>query len=620
MAYDSSLVVYNSVTLSTINVTPGMDLQTALQNINTAVATTVTANYALFNYGPYSGYTILNTSGGPITTLQQFVEGISKTVCVVQDNLYTFTLTTYPANQLILSSAITALQVPGLAYSHTAGDVTITIANTDNQLQVLTKLANGIGDISDVLAAPGNAWSLIGITPDPINIYDAFNELINYNITQNSVIAGKEASIGTFNNSINCLVTVGGTSTDTAGDTIGLLTTYVCALDKFDAGIVTTTCLTPQADLQYWFQELVNAVDLFFANNFTSVDGSMTSTSIGPCSGFMIGVDPAWTGLRNVATSAQDTTPGTLTDKLVAGPNVTLTPSAPGNQTLTIDVTLPTPNQVATTSLDTNPNYLYSKLLGGLDNTWGLSIDTQLAPDYSTLSLVPSMQNPFIFIQNLISYISTSPELLAAFCALKTQCDGCQCLAATAFTVTADLANTEFNLSWAVGTSLGETQTVAYRESGTTTWITNANITLANPQLYTATSAVVANLNTNTVYEFQIVSNCGTGPNYSAIVTGIIYAQETVTIGANSGVISVNQAPIPTVDIIEYTLYNAAGPTPVQSTTATGVNPVASFSQVLAGTYYVDYRYGTLINGVTLYSDDPSQNNAWYQSTSVIVP
>jgi hypothetical protein len=616
MAYDSTLVVYTGIPLTTINVTAGMNLQTALDNINTAVATVIVTDYSSFNYGPYYGYTLKTPLGASITTITGFVEGTASGIGKVSSDLATFTGTTYPSDQSIISSAISNLQVPGITYSNSAGGLSISIGNTDSINTVLTKLATGLGDTGNLLAAPGNAWSLISITPDPTNIYDAFNELINYNITQNSVIAGKEASIGTFDNSINCLVTVGGTSTDTAGETIDLLTLYACTLPKFDASVITTTCLTPQGNLENWIQQLVNIADFNAANGFSAVDSSMTATSSGACSGFTIGVDPTWTGLSKVATSSQDTTPGTLTDKLIAGTNVTFTSSAPGNQTLTIDVTLPTPNQVATVALDNNPNYLYSKLLGGLDSTWGLAIIPQLSQDYSTLAMVPNMQNPFNFVQNLINYISTDPTLLAAFCALKTQCDGCQCLAATAFTVTVDLINTEFDLSWAAGTSLGETQTVAYRESGATNWITSANITLANPQLYTATSAVVANLNVNTVYEFQIVSNCGTGPNYSAIVTGIIYAQQTLTDGENGGVISVNQASMPTVDVIEYILLDSVF-APIENVNATGINPVAVFQPQLAGTYYVQYRYGTLINGVTLYSDDVSQAGTWYQSAGI---
>ena len=619
MAYDSSLVVYNSVPLSTINVTPGMDLQTALWNINTAVGTSISTNYALFNYGPYYGYTLKTPLGATITDITGFVEGTASGIGKVSSDLATFTGTTFPSYQSSINSAILTLQIPGITYSNSAGNLTISISNTDSINTVLTKLATGLGDTGNLLGTPGNAWSLILITPDPTNIHDAFNDLINYNITQNSAIAAKEPSIGTFDNSANCLFSIGGTSTDNAGDTITLLTTYVCALEKFDSSVVTTTCLTPKTNLQDWFQQLVDIADLNAANGFTALDSSMTSTSNGPCSGFTIGVDPTWTGLRNVAASVQDTTPGTLSDKLLPGTNVTLTPSAPGNQTLTIDVAVPNDAKVGVNSSDVTPDYLVSKI-PATQGTWGISLVPTVTPDNSQLKLTPTVTNPYTLVQNIINYISTNPELLAAFCALKTQCDGCQCLAATAFTVTADILNTEFNLSWAAGTSLGETQTVAYRESGTTTWITNAHISAANPQAYTTTSAVVSGLNTNMVYEFQIVSNCGTGPNYSAIVTGIIYEQETVTIGANGGIISVNQAPMPSVDVIEYTLYNAAGPTPVQSTTATGINPVASFNQVLAGTYYVEYRYGTLINGVTLYSDDPSQNNAWYQSTSVIVP
>jgi hypothetical protein len=620
MAYDSSLVVYNSVPLTTINVTPGMDLQTALQNINIAVATTINPNYALFNYGPYSGFTIQNTSGGPITTLQQFVEGISKTVCVVQDNLYTFTGTTYPANQVILSNAITALQVPGITYSNSAGGLTISIGNTDPINTVLTKLATGLGNTGNILAAPGNAWSLLLIT-QPTTISAAFNNLINYNLTQDTAIAGKEASIGTFNNSINCLSTIGGTSTDDAGETIDLLTQYTCALDKFDAAPInlTVTCLTPQADLQDWIAYIVSTLESNATTTYVAVDSSMTVTSLGACSGNRIGVNPAWTVLRNVAASAQDTTPGDLTDKLAAGTNVSFTTLNPGaNEQIEISVPLPTLNKVAVNSLDATPDYLAAKITPAYGN-WGLSTSVLTSTNNDQLVISTVVTDPFTLAQNLINYISTDPVLLAAFCALKTQCDGCQCLAATAFTVTADLINTEFGLSWAAGTSLGETQTVTYREQGATAWISSANINAPNPQAYTTTSAVVENLNTNNVYEFQIVSNCGTGPNYSAIVTGIIYSQQTLTVGVNTGVISVNQASMPTVDIIEYTLVNSVL-TPIETVSATGTNPVGVFTAQASGTYYVQYRYGTLINGVTLYSDDPSQAGTFYQSSGIVIP
>jgi hypothetical protein len=595
-----------------------MDLQTALQNINIAVATTINPNYALFNYGPYSGFTIQNTSGGPITTLQQFVEGISKTVCVVQDNLYTFTGTTFPSYQSTIATTISALQVPGITYSNSAGGLTISIGNTDPINTVLTKLATGLGNTGNILAAPGNAWSLLLIT-QPTTISAAFNNLINYNVTQDTAIAGKEASIGTFNNSINCLSTIGGTSTDDAGETIDLLTQYVCALDKFDAGVVTTTCLTPQGNLQDWVQQLVNIADANAASAYVAVDSSMTVTSLGACSGNRIGVNPAWTVLRNVAASAQDTTPGDLTDKLAAGTNVSFTTLNPGaNEQIEISVSLPTLNKVAVNSLDVTPDYLAAKITPAYGN-WGLSTSVLTSTNNDQLVISTVVTDPFTLAQNLINYISTDPVLLAAFCALKTQCDGCQCLAATAFTVTADLINTEFGLSWAAGTSLGETQTVTYREQGATAWISSANINAPNPQAYTTTSAVVENLNTNTVYEFQIVSNCGTGPNYSAIVTGIIYALQTLTVGVNTGVISVNQASMPTVDIIEYTLVNSVF-TPIETVSATGTNPVGVFTAQASGTYYVQYRYGTLINGVTLYSDDPSQAGTFYQSSGIVIP
>jgi hypothetical protein len=102
-------------------------------------------------------------------------------------------------------------------------------------------------------------------------------------------------------------------------------------------------------------------------------------------------------------------------------------------------------------------------------------------------------------------------------------------------------------------------------------------------------------------------------------VTGIIYSQQTLTDGVNTGVISVNQASMPTVDIIEYTLVDSVL-TPIETVIATGTNPVGVFTAQASGTYYVQYRYGTLINGVTLYSDDPSQAGTFYQSSGIVIP
>lgn len=618
MAYDSTLVVYTGIPLTTINVTAGMNLQTALNNINTAVATVIVTDYSSFNYGPYYGYTLKTPLGASITTITGFVEGTASGIGKVSSDLATFTGTTFPSYQSAIATAISNLQVPGLAYSNNTGGLPISIANTDNQLTILTKLANAIGDTGNLLAAPGNAWSLLSIT-QPTTIYDAFNELINYNITQNSVIAGKEASIGTFNNSINCLVTVGGTSTDTAGETIDLLTQYVCALDKFDGtAIYGVSCLTPQSNLQDWIQQLVNIAETNSTNRFAYVDVSMTTTP-NACNGFTIGVDPIWTGLRNVAASVQDTTPGDLTDKLAAGTNVSFTTLNPGaNEQIEINVALPTLNKVAINSLDSTPDYLAAKIVPNAGN-WGLTTSVLTNTSNSQLVISTLVNDPSTLVQNIINYISTDPAFLAAFCALQTQCLGCQCAAATVTSIGLDIPTNVYTIYWTPGAGVA-TQTVSYREVGAVDWISNVNISPANPQLNSAVTADVLNLNFNTPYDFQVVSNCSGISNYSSVQQSIIYDQQPLTDGVNQGVISVNQAPMMAIDVVQYTLTDQ-NYVPIETLpVVTGTNPIGVFSAQGSGTYYVQYRYGTLINGVMLYSDDPSQQGSVYLSNAIMVP
>lgn len=72
-----------------------------------------------------------------------------------------------------------------------------------------------------------------------------------------------------------------------------------------------------------------------------------------------------------VKVSSVDTTPGYLADKLVAGTNVTLTPSGAGNETLTISASGggTSDHKVLVSSVDTTANYLQSKIVAGTNVT-----------------------------------------------------------------------------------------------------------------------------------------------------------------------------------------------------------------------------------------------------------
>jgi hypothetical protein len=617
MAYDSTLVVYTGTPLSYINVTPGMNLQTILQNINSAVNTlNPVPNYASFNYGPYYGYTLTTPTGSAITTITGFVTGTANGIGKVSSDLSTFIGTTYAGDQTILSNAITALQVPGLAYSHNAGGLSIAIVNTDTQLQIFTKLANAIGATGDLLAAPGSTWSTLSIST-PTNINAAFNSLISYLSSLTTTVNGKQAATGTFNNSANCLTSIGGTSTDSLTQTINLIRTYICSHTlSFNAGTINTTCQSSQSNLQDWIQQLVNVAD-DYTTNYIAADGvSITdSGTSGACSGRTFSINSNWSGLGVVKASVIDGSPSDLESKLVAGTNVSISTINSGTQ-IQIDVATPsTTNKVAINSSDTNPGYLSSKISGALNN-WGIGIDVSVDND-NVLVLTPSINSPFTFIQTIFNYISTDPTILAQFCTLTSQCSIPTCAVPTNFVVVlSDSGLGVFTLTWTPSGS-AISQNVKYRLQGDTLWITAANIFAPNPQGPAITTADIKPGCTNIIIEFQVDSNCTSGSNGTSILHGIWYAQETLSANVTNGVITVIQTTMPTVDTIEYVLYS--GSTPLQTVLATGSNPIGTFSAVSPGNYTIQYRYSTSIDGTIVSSDDPSQHAAYYVTGTITV-
>jgi len=429
----------------------------------------------------------------------------------------------------------------------------------------------------------------------PTNINTAFNSLIAYLSNLTTSLSGYQTAIGTFDNSANCLA---GTSTDSVRTTISSIITYICnTLPSFNASSITTSCLTTQTSLQNWVQQLVNAVDGLTNSTVigaTNTSLLVTSTS---CGGKTLAINPSSSLVTKVLNSSSDTTPGYLSSKVSAGSNITIsTLNSGANEQIQISATLPTPNQVAVNSSDIAPAFLQNKL-PTTAGTWGLSINVAPSSDNTQLYLQPQVNDPYAFIQNMFKYISSDPNLLALFCTLVSECNGNQCYPPTALIVT--ISGSTFNLSWTYGAN-NTSQIVGYRQRGNVDFITNANITSANPQSSTTNSASITGINNNTVYQFQITSICTSSNSLSNIYESVIFSQQSITDGVNSGVISVNQAPMPTVNTITYTLYS--GQSPVQTVYGTGINPVAKFAAVSSGNYTVKYSYTTLVNGINVTS------------------
>jgi hypothetical protein len=68
--------------------------------------------------------------------------------------------------------------------------------------------------------------------------------------------------------------------------------------------------------------------------------------------------------------------------------------------------------------------------------------------------------------------------------------------------------------------SLANPWTLRHRVKGTSTWVTN-NVTPANPQLSTNTSATITTSSFNTIYEYQVLTLCNGSTSQSVIATAI---------------------------------------------------------------------------------------------------
>ena len=196
---------------------------------------------------------------------------------------------------------------------------------------------------------------------------------------------------------------------------------------------------------------------------------------------------------------------------------------------------------------------------------------------------------------------------------------GTTCTAPTSLVVVmSDYGAVEFTLTWTAAGGSTTSQLVKYRLQGDTAWVTGANITAANPQTNSATSAVITPGCTNIIIEFQVDSICSTGSTGTSIMHGICYSQQSLSANVTNGLITVTQPSMSTVDTIEYVLYDSFS-APVQTVLATGINPIAVFNVVGAGNYTVQYRYITSIDGTLVSSNDSSQHNAYYVSGTITV-
>lgn len=606
MAIDTALVFYSGLPLTYIDAATGDDLQTILENINTAVNDMNPAP----DYTSYNLYCITQTDGSSHpTNTQNFAEGISKIVCDNKDEYDTFVGTTYVAQNAVYTAAISALQVPGLSYTNTAGGSTITITSGMTRNQVLTATYTAVGAIQDLLGAPGTTWATLAITT-PTNLSTAFNSVIAYLSSLTTTVDGKQDEIGTYDNSINCL---SGTATDTIAETVTLLTTYVCELPAYDASAVTWLGVSAGVDLQTSIQTLVNTTSYLLTEVVVQASTGLTESSVGSTyQGKQLAIDTSYTQLYKVMVTGDAYTDADVLDQKLTSSDSSITMSVTGNQ---VDMTVTTPNnyKVKVNSSDTTADYLEDKIVGANDASWGLSTYVTTNSTNSQVAVMAALGNPDLMWQSMMYYIMGSPDLLILFNNLMS------IAGTTPGTPISDLVvelnGGNFIYTWTAET--GNSQQAKWRQRGTALWSTNL-LTPANPLSSVAVTTTAALTVTNVPYQFQVDTIYSTGLIGSNIYENIEYECQSLGYTVLAGVISVQQDALPDLTYLEYNLYNGT-PTLVETIITTGSAPAVSFAAVAAGTYSVTWRYGVSINGTVLYSNDAAQLGTYCSEAGIVV-
>lgn len=226
----------NNVTISVATLAAIIDstytVDAAIKNLHDRICNLTPTGllYSGFNYSCLRQGGNLESIGASITTAQGFAESSSAALCALNTRLKAVETPTFT--------------VPACVTGLTSGVSTIGAILTEYGSK-LCAIASGTGGISITgVTVPGtctmtaqpSASASIGtwfdwVVDNMCSITTSLNGALTTTNTNVSTITTFLGSTTKFNNSANCLTSLGGTTTDSAHATIGYLTTKVCAVD-----------------------------------------------------------------------------------------------------------------------------------------------------------------------------------------------------------------------------------------------------------------------------------------------------------------------------------------------------------------------------------------------------
>lgn len=320
----ANCVIYNGANLTCSGVETLDSVEVALQKIDTKLCE------VLGDYSTYTMNCLPTWWGEAITTQAEFVDAITAYACDIDTRFTAFSGTTYVTDQTALDVRLDAIEVPGITCSSAS------VTSTDTLNQVLTKYCTKFAALTTAIDISSVVWDncLVVVSP-PTTIAGGF-QLLADQICDVYDLIGGGGILPVFNNYGSC---IGGTSSDSLVDTIGLIKTRLCLTPTFDIDAITEGCFIIGDDFQTLIQRMVDELqDL--KENYVTFDGSdfiVTATDGGdPCAGITVALATPLNQDRFVASNASDTSPSTLVDKLTSTGSVTFDDSS--NTDISIDI------------------------------------------------------------------------------------------------------------------------------------------------------------------------------------------------------------------------------------------------------------------------------------------
>lgn len=226
----------NDITISVTTLSALIDttytMDDAIKNLHDRICNLTPSGllYSGFNFGCLRSGGNLESVGDSIDTAQEFAESASAALCSLNTRLKAVETPTFtvPACTTGLTSGSSTLGAILTEYGNVlcsitsgTGGITITGVNVPGSCSMTTQPA------STASIGTWFNWVVTNVCSLTSNLSTSLTTT-NNNVTTINTFLG---STTRFNNSANCLTSLGGTSTDTAHATIGYLTTKVCSID-----------------------------------------------------------------------------------------------------------------------------------------------------------------------------------------------------------------------------------------------------------------------------------------------------------------------------------------------------------------------------------------------------